>query len=338
MPFRLSDWRLWLGIASSFIFAFLALRDVQLADTVDVLSHAHPWWLLLAVASFIATGLVKAARWKALLARPARLSLGKVFSILWIGLLLNSFAPARLGELARAYLIGESEAESKVYVLGTIAIEKTADLVFLMFSLAWLLWQMKLPGWLEVPGRATAITIFVLLPVLAFLARDDRFILRRLERISRFTESSWGQWLVRQISLGLESLRAVREPRLLLTLVLWSFLIWILGASTNYLTFRAMELNLPASAALLLLVVLQVGIAVPSSPGRIGVFHYLVVLTLSVFSVDKEVALSYSLVLYLVVFVPIALIGACCLWREKATWQKLSQAASSFNRLAWWRR
>jgi len=81
------------------------------------------------------------------------------------------------------------------------------------------------------------------------------------------------------------------------------------------------------------LVVLQVGMAVPSSPGRIGVFQYLVILALSIFAVDKNVALGYSVVLYLVIYVPMVLIGGYCLWREKVTWQKLAEASAMLNRL-----
>jgi hypothetical protein len=81
------------------------------------------------------------------------------------------------------------------------------------------------------------------------------------------------------------------------------------------------------------LVVLQVGTAVPSSPGRIGVFQYLVILALSIFAVDKNVALGYSIVLYLVVYVPVVLIGSYCFWREKVTWQKVAEAATMLNRL-----
>jgi uncharacterized membrane protein YbhN (UPF0104 family) len=78
---------------------------------------------------------------------------------------------------------------------------------------------------------------------------------------------------------------------------------------------------------------LQIGSAVPSSPGRIGVFQYLVILTLSFLVVDKNVALGYSVLLYLVIYVPNALIGIFCLWHEKITWQTLEEAAAMLKRL-----
>jgi len=247
--------------------------------------------------------------------------------------MVNSFLPARLGDFARAYLMGEAEADSKVYVLGTVAVEKVADLLFLLFSLMVLLSQMALPEWLAGSARGMALVLAILVPCFVLLAWQRDFILRMVERTSRFVPSAWREWLVRQTRYGLASLDVVRRPRLLIGLFGWSLIVWILSALTNYLVFVALELALPVWASLLLLVVLQVGTAVPSSPGRIGVFQYLVILTLSIFAVDKNVALGYSVVLYLVIYVPIVLIGGYCLWREKITWQKLAEAAAMLNRL-----
>jgi glycosyltransferase 2 family protein len=99
------------------------------------------------------------------------------------------------------------------------------------------------------------------------------------------------------------------------------------SALTNWLVWKAMGQAWPLPAALLLLVVLQAGVAVPSSPGRIGVFQYLTILTLSLFAVAKAVALSYSVLLHLTTYAPMLGLGAYYLWREKTTWQKLEEAA-----------
>jgi uncharacterized membrane protein YbhN (UPF0104 family) len=282
----------------------------------------------------------KAIRWQLLLAVRKAPSFGRAFSVLSVGLMVNTFLPARLGEFARAYLMGEAEADSKVYVLGTVAVEKVADLLFLLLTLMVLLSHtcpggrcqgMALPDWLAGPARGTALVLAVLLPCFVLLVWQRDFILRMVERTSRFVPPAWREWLLRQTRYGLASLDVVRRPRLLIGLLGWSLIIWILNALTNYLVFLALELVMPVWASLLLLVVLQVGTAVPSSPGRIGVFQYLVILTLSNFAMDKNVALGYSVVLYLVIYVPIALLGIWGLWHEKITWGKLTEAVVKFS-------
>ena len=325
------NWQLWIGVVFSLGFLVLALRNVDLTETANTLRRVNVLTLGAAVASFVFSTAAKAIRWQLLLAVRKAPSFGRAFSVLSVGLMVNTFLPARLGEFARAYLMGEAEADSKVYVLGTVAVEKVADLLFLLLSLMVLLSQMALPEWLIGPARGTALLIAILVPCFVLLAWQRDFFLRMVEWTSRFVPSAWREGLVRQTRYGLASLDVVRRPRLLIGLLGWSLIVWILSALTNYLVFLALELAMPVWASLLLLVVLQVGTAVPSSPGRIGVFQYLVILTLSIFAVDKNVALGYSVVLYLVIYVPIALLGVWGLWHEKITWGKLTEAVVRFS-------
>jgi len=73
---------------------------------------------------------------------------------------------------------------------------------------------------------------------------------------------------------------------------------------------------LPFAAAPFLLIVLKIGVAVPSVPGKLGIFHYLCTLALGVFGLEKGAALGYAVLLYFVVFVPPSLLGALFLWWE----------------------
>jgi N-acetylglucosaminyldiphosphoundecaprenol N-acetyl-beta-D-mannosaminyltransferase len=77
-----------------------------------------------------------------------------------------------------------------------------------------------------------------------------------------------------------------------------------MGILVNYIIFFALGLSPSFTAALFLLVVLQVGIAVPSAPGKLGIFQYLCILALAPFGVGKSNALIYSVLLYLVAFGP----------------------------------
>ncbi len=338
----MGNWQLWMGVIFSLGFLVLALRDVDLAQTANALRRVNLPIFGAAAASYVLSTAAKAIRWQLLLAARKAPSFGRAFSVLSVGLMVNAFLPARLGEVTRAYLMGESEADSKVYVLGTVAVEKVTDLLFLLLALVALLSHtcpggrcqgMTLPEWLTGPARGTAWALAVLVPCLVLLAWQREFVLRMLERISRFVPSAWREWLVRQAHYGLTSLDVVRRPRLLIALFGWSLIVWMLNALTNTLVFLALELVVPVWASLLVLVVLHIGTAVPSSPGRIGVFQYLVILTLSIFGVDKNVALGYSVVLYLATYIPMVLVGCYCLWREKITWQKLNKAAAMLNHL-----
>jgi len=325
------NWQLWIGVIFSLIFLVLALRGVDLRETGNALRRVNLLILGAAVASFVISAAAKAIRWRLLLAVRRTPSFGSVFSVLSIGLMVNAFLPTRLGEFARAYLMGEAEADSKVYVLGTVAVEKVADLLSLLVLITVLLTQMVLPEWLAGPARGTSLFLAIVVPCFILLVWQKYFVLRMVEMVSRFGPSAWREWLVTQIRYGLASLEILHRPRLLVGLFGMSFIVWTISALTNFLVFLALRITSPIWASLLLLAVLQIGTAVPSSPGSIGVFQYLVILTLSIFAIDKNVALGYSLVLYLVIYVPIALLGIWGLWHEKITWGKLTEATVRFS-------
>jgi uncharacterized protein (TIRG00374 family) len=327
------NWHLWLGILSSLAFLALTFNGVNLTETARALGRVNIWILIAAVASFVLSIAFKAVRWQLLLSVRKAPSFGRAFSILTIGQMVNSFLPAHLGEFVRAYLMGEAEADSKIYVLGTVVVERVLDLLLLSISLLVLLSQMQLPDWLVISSRDTIWIIVILIPCFLLLAWQKNFTLRVVEWASRIVPAGWREWILRQARFGLTSLEVVRRPQLMAGLLGMSVIICINSVFTNYLVMLALGISLPIWASLLLLVVLQVGTVVPSSPGRIGVFQYLTILALSVFFVDKNLAFVYSLLLYLAAYLPTGPIGIFCLWREKVTWNTLDEAVAGIKRL-----
>ena len=92
---------------------------------------------------------------------------------------------------------------------------------------------------------------------------------------------------------------------------------WHLGRLWGRQLRSLLALHAPASwlAAFFLLVVLQLGIAVPSSPGRVGVFHYLSVQALAVFAVGGATAVSFAIILHLISIILPAVLGAALTWK-----------------------
>ncbi|MDD2695461.1 MAG: lysylphosphatidylglycerol synthase transmembrane domain-containing protein [Anaerolineales bacterium] len=331
---RQPNWQVWVGAAISLGCLYLAFRGVQLEPLLAQLGRASASWLLLSLGVSLATLLAKAARWRALFAPPRLPNRGRAFAIQSIGMLFNLYMPARLGDLARAYLMGESEGMSKTYVLGTIVLEKFFDLAMLLISVGLLVTQLAIPVWLIGPSETTALLLGgVVLALVVLTLRPDP-ALKLVERASVLIPADGRGWVRRQTQNALASLQVLRSPVHTLRIVLWTLLIWTLGFVTNYLVFLAVGFALPIWAAIFLLAVLQIGIAVPSSPGRIGVFHYLTVLSLDFFAIDHQAGQGYSLALYAVAILPPTLAGAYFVWREKITWSKLQAAAERLRRPA----
>ncbi|MCE5336228.1 MAG: flippase-like domain-containing protein, partial [Desulfobacteraceae bacterium] len=85
--------------------------------------------------------------------------------------------------------------------------------------------------------------------------------------------------------------------------------------------FKAFSLDLPLMATFITLILLNLGIAAVSTPANVGGFELATVGALSLFNVEIEVGLSYSLALHVIEVAPMMAFGILFLWFEgfKAT-------------------
>jgi uncharacterized protein (TIRG00374 family) len=214
-----------------------------------------------------------------------------------------------VGEIARIYLVGSREQVSKVRVTATIVVERVLDLAVFALAIVLLLVNMSLPEWMSRSGAVFVGTSAALLLTTALLTFWSEPLFHFLERIAVHLPRHWGVRFVRVAEAAMAGLRALRDWRFGLFVWLLSGVILVCSIATNYIVFLAMGFRLPAVAALFLTVVLRIGVAPPSLPGRLGLFQYLVVLALAMFDVDRTAALSYSFALYAIAVVPVLIAG-----------------------------
>jgi uncharacterized protein (TIRG00374 family) len=289
---------------------------LEWSSVVESLTQADRLWIGLGVISVLVTIAARLARWSALL-YPRRLRSKSLLSAMLVGQLLNYFAPARAGDLVRAYLIGDTEGVSAVWALGTIAVEKLWDLGALLALLGLLSFSQTLPGWLIAPARGLGfLTLLALLGSLLLLRYRATGLtwIARLDHVLPAMLRGRLQQVAEQL---LEGLAGLQQPRVWFWAAIWSAATWGIGSYTNHTVLRAFGLSLPLSAAVMLMVVLQLGVAVPSLPGRVGLYEGLCILVLAVFSVDADTAFAVGLVLHAVSFVPPIILGLYFAWRIK---------------------
>ena len=77
-------------------------------------------------------------------------------------------------------------------------------------------------------------------------------------------------------------------------------------------------------AAIVLVVVLNFGMLVPTSPGAVGIYQLLCVFALSLWRVDRQLALALGIVMQTILFLPLYLAGL--VWLVVATRSKSGKA------------
>lgn len=311
-----SERRAWIGALISIVFLLLALRRVAWEEVVSGLQAAD--YRLIALAMIMQTGAVSstALRWKALFYPRQGLRAGKFISVAFIGELVNNLLPARVGSLARIYLIGQVERVSRALALGTIVAEKAADGVMLVVLGLLLVPLIALPAWV---WRASLLSTGVLLLIVVGLTVPTSVHRVILGIIGWFATAVplVARWHVPDaVRLGLDGLRALLRREAAPQIWGWSAVMWGLGGLINLVVLGAVGLSAGPVVALALLVILQIGTKVPSLPAGIGVFEYLCVFALSLFGVASGQALVFGVLLHFVVMVPPSVLGAIALWHE----------------------
>lgn len=308
--------RFWIGIAISLICLILALKDVHFAEIWRALGQANYFYLIPALAAVLVGLGVRAVRWRLLFYPQRDLRLAKLFSVMNIGYLLSNVFPARLGDLARAYLIGDLEKVSVARALSTVVVERVLDVITVVGFLALLIPFVPLPPWAARSGLVAGALFAALALLLIAVSYQKERGLRLVDRLVGLVPRLDGQKWLGSFGSLIDGFAVLRAQGALPGLILWSLLAWTCSALINYFVMLAFDPHLPFTAAVFVLCVTVLGMTVPSSPGYVGVFDYLTVVALSLFAVEKDLALSYALVLHAVLYVSMSFMGLLCLWRE----------------------
>ncbi len=305
----LSSWQFWAGLLISLGAFALALRGVQLQKVWEALLQADYLYLVPAFLLLLVAVLTKAERWGVLFYPLEGLPRKHLFAAMGIGYLGNNIFPARIGELIRAYVIGAATGASKSQALATIVVERLVDILTLLLFMVVLLPTLSLPAWLQRSLLTLGVATVGLTLVLALVPAVERWLqsgIRWLERrIPKLTKLN----LESQVSSFMVGLAVLRVPKLAIPISGWSLVSWVSSGLAYYAVMMAFHLHLPVTAAFWVVVITSLGMVIPSSPGYVGVFHYLTVLTLGFFGVDQGIALSYALVLHAVVYIFLSATG-----------------------------
>lgn len=306
--------RVGLGVLISAFSVYFVLHNVDYADIWSALMQADARYAALGLLSVAINTAGKAIRWKILVGPGGKhIHFSRYLMVLLVGQMLNTLIPAKVGELSRAYIVG-GMGPGRAFVLGTIVIEKFLDAIAYMLLFVLLLGLMPLPAGVRESSSALILVGVVLGVIMAGLMLQRDMLPGVVERLTQWLPVRVQAQVVGMTSAALRSLNILKQQAELLQLILWTMLIWGTAVLTNYLTLLALGMHLPIAASVLILVVLQVGIAVPSVPGRIGVFELGCVWALAVFGVAQAAGLTYGIVLHAIVLVPSTLIGLLFFW------------------------
>jgi glycosyltransferase 2 family protein len=293
-----------LVIAGGFAWA-LERGGLPLAPGYEALSRLH-WW---AVPSFFVLMLAclyfRTARWVYML-RPSspRVSPFRAFAVCSLGYGTIFFAPLRLGEMVRPYLITSKEEDvTFAQALGTVAAERAIDGLIMVMMTAIALGASTpispLPdhvGGLKVPVSLVpkALLSAAVLFGVAFAVMAVLYVMR--ERALRLIRGGIGRFssklaeraatIVERLLQGFALLQSFRNTALFLR---DTVLFWLLQAAANWVMLSGVGLSATFSQACVTLGIISLGSLLPAGPGFFGAYQVATYTSLAMYYSMTEV-------------------------------------------------
>ncbi|MEB3222077.1 MAG: lysylphosphatidylglycerol synthase transmembrane domain-containing protein [Candidatus Sericytochromatia bacterium] len=314
-----------LGLALSLACLFLVFRKVDLSRLWDAMVTLDARYLLAAVAMFLTTFVLRTLRWQTLLAPAQTVPYTRLMSVVMIGYMANNVLPARLGEFVRAYVLSRQVGIRKSTTLATIFIERIFDGLSLLFILGALMvahraglisLQHPFPDSIQWAGLGAGLVFTLAFGAVLALELVPGFGALLDRAIARLAPASLRPRLRGILAAFVEGVACMRSIRTLVVVFCCSLGVWSIEGLTYALVGQAFHLELPLRAFFTTMVIVNLGTLIPSAPGFVGTFQLFCWISLGLFAVSKEVAVSFGLVLNVLEYLPVTVIGVACLALE----------------------
>ena len=299
------------GIPVSIVFLVLAIRGTDLGGVWSTLAGVRPLPLLGAVACMGVVYWVQAARWR----RIADTGLGqrRFVEMVVAGVAVNNVLPGRVGDLLRARWVSRG-AYSGGRGLATVMLDRAFDILALVAFLLSSLPLVTDEGWVD---RIVVGSVVVLVVVWALILAARSYTRRRPR--SRRAHRGLPRRFVRDTLEGLSDSLSVERG------LLWfgmSVVAWAAWAVAAILVGRAVGVELSLVDAVFVTAALNLGVAIPSSPGFVGTYQWLGVSALALFGIGREEGLAFAICMQAVWYVPTTIVGAVILVAHaKGAWR-----------------
>jgi uncharacterized protein (TIRG00374 family) len=257
-------------------------------------------WVTLSVLADLAVYVVHAWRWNTLLSPVARLPFWRTVQAIYIGLFANEVLPLRTGEVIRCYLLAHWNNVLLSVSFGSAAVERVIDGFWMVGAFIVTAYFLTLPGYMVDFVQFLSVLLILCAGVLAYV------ILHKQHAHSLAKESRWAGTLRHLV----EGLHTMGRWSSFSRTILISFVYLAVQVFSVWALMRAYALDLSVWAAAAVITIVRFGTVIPNAPGNIGLFQAATVLALTMLEVEKDVAKTFSFVMFVVLTLPLLIGGA----------------------------
>jgi uncharacterized membrane protein YbhN (UPF0104 family) len=296
------------AIALAILIYFIQRLDLDLAAVADNIRSANLILLAGAIAVYVGTIVLRAARWRWMLAVAGAGELpgttvppvGYLTAVLLVSWFFNCILPAKLGDAYRIYRVKVDDGIRYSIGFGTVLTERVIDLIVLVAMLtvsAIIAFHGNLPS-----DATNALYVGLGLSLLAVVGLVFIWFLRdHIE--TRLPLRFRNQWQTLQESVFV-NLRQPMVPALL------SAIIWSMEASRVYLVAKSLDVHISFELAIFVGLMAALLTTLPFTPAGLGVVEVAMVSVLKLVDVPVDLAGSVAVLDRLITYWGLIAVGA----------------------------
>jgi len=298
-------------------------HDVEYRDLFRNLATTA-WWLIgLAIVCDILSYACQGWRWSLLLRARGYLSALRATQAVYAGLFVNEIIPMRVGEVLRIYLASRWIPAEFAGVVPSVLVERFFDAIWLAIAIGITILFVPLPQYLVSAEEVLAIIVFATTALFAFL------VLRKQQG----AEAAPRPGLLGRVS-GLMSglargLHSIGRSNLLTASFSISFLLLFFQILAFWMVMWGYGLRLSFWHGAAVLLIVHLGTALPGAPSNVGTYQFFTVIGLTQFGIDKTTATGFSVVVFVILTIPLWVIGVFAFGRAGLSLHSLTAQIST---------
>ncbi|HEX7798538.1 MAG TPA: lysylphosphatidylglycerol synthase transmembrane domain-containing protein [Vicinamibacterales bacterium] len=308
-----------LVLAVTALLLVLFARGTSLAEVWRQIVSADWPLLIVALASSSAAYVLRARRWQFLLRPVGRTRFGGALRATILGFAASYVLPGRAGEVLRPYLLARSDGLSGVAAFATIVVERLLDLIGVLVLFAAFLVLVRVDSAVtnaylfravQLGGLAAGGASLAAFVVMVFAARSPERAVHVLWRLASLISKTLADRIVATTTTFFDGLAILRDPWDAAVALAGAFPLWFCTLVSIWCVTHAFHLGVPTSGSVLLLMLLVIGVSVPT-PAGVGAVHYAFRLGATAFyAAAEDRAVGAAIVLHALTVVPVIVAGA----------------------------
>jgi uncharacterized protein (TIRG00374 family) len=312
--------RALIGILVSAIFIWLLVRYSGI-DWSKSWQHVRSADIpLLLLSAFTATLIfaIRVPRWRIILPerKGYRLPFKSLFEAIIIGQMMTNIIPGRAGELARPYVLSRKESVPFSTGVASVVVDRVFDGIVVLLLLLVAMLDPTFPKGATVNGRSVAgfamlgtIGLVIGLTGLFILVLFPTAFVKATRAIARITIPKLEEPAAGFLERFAAGLTILRDPRRFLLAFMWTLIHWLVCAASYVIAYKAIGVEAPIMSSLFVQGIIVLAVAVPSSPGFVGVFESFAVLALSLYGVNGDLAIAWAIAYHVATYIPVTILG-----------------------------